>query len=71
VRAAIFIDGGYLLSQMKKNDITPKYDELANYLLKPLRKTVQLDLLRCYFYYCAPMDVNRTYRSRKKTHGRA
>ena len=54
MRAAIFIDGGYLLSWAKKNNITPKYSEIADYLIKPLRKTVPLDLLRCYFYYCAP-----------------
>lgn len=54
MRAAIFIDGGYFLSLMKKNDITPNYKELTDYLLKPLRKSVPLDLLRCYFYYCAP-----------------
>ncbi|HSA15360.1 MAG TPA: NYN domain-containing protein [Spirochaetota bacterium] len=54
MRAAIFIDGAYLLSFLKKNNIEPKYDELSDYLLKPLRKSVPLDLLRCYFYYCAP-----------------
>jgi len=54
MRAAIFIDGAYLLSLAKKHNLVPKYDELADYLLKPLRKSIQLDLLRCYFYYCAP-----------------
>jgi len=54
MRAAIFIDGAYLLSYSKKHDITLKYDEIADFLLKPLRKQVPLDLLRCYFYYCAP-----------------
>lgn len=54
MRAAIFIDGAYFLSFMKKLNITPNYEELADHLLKPLRKSVQLDLLRCYFYYCAP-----------------
>lgn len=54
MRAAIFIDGAYFLSHMKKYDMVPKYGEIADYLLKPLRKTVPLDLLRCYFYYCPP-----------------
>jgi uncharacterized LabA/DUF88 family protein len=54
MRAAIFIDGGYFLSWAKKHNITPKYEELSDFLLKPLRKSVPLDLLRCYFYYCAP-----------------
>ena len=54
MRAAIFIDGAYFLSYMKKHEIEPKYDDLADFLLKPLRKSVPLDLLRCYFYYCAP-----------------
>ena len=54
MRAAIFIDGGYFLSLMKNNDIDPKYEDLDEYLMKPLRKSVQLDLLRCYFYYCPP-----------------
>lgn len=54
MRAAIFIDGAYLLSLSKDKEIVPKYEELSDYFLKPLRKSVQLDLLRCYFYYCAP-----------------
>lgn len=54
MRAAIFIDGAYFLNFFKKYDALPKYEDLADYFLKPLRKTVQLDLLRCYFYYCAP-----------------
>jgi uncharacterized LabA/DUF88 family protein len=54
LRAAIFIDGAYFLSLMKKHDIMPKYEDLTDYLMKPLRKAVSLDLLRCYFYYCAP-----------------
>ena len=54
MRAVIFIDGAYVLPQFKLHDITPNYKELADYLLKSLRKQVPLDLLRCYFYYCAP-----------------
>ncbi len=54
MRAAIFIDGAYLLSLAKDKGISPKYEDLADYFLKPLRKSVQPDLLRCYFYYCAP-----------------
>lgn len=54
MRAVIFIDGAYVLPQFKLHNITPDYKELADYLLKPLRKQVPLDLLRCYFYYCAP-----------------
>ncbi len=54
MRAVIFIDGAYVLPQFKLHNITPDYNELADYFLKPLRKQVPLDLLRCYFYYCAP-----------------
>ena len=54
LRAAIFIDGAYILSQFKLHNIEPNYAALEDYLLKPIRKTVPLDLLRCYFYYCAP-----------------
>ena len=54
MRAAIFIDGGYLLSWAKKHNVSLKYEDLADYLLKPLRKSGPLDLMRCYFYYCAP-----------------
>ena len=39
---------------MKKQDLAIKYEDLTDFLLKPLRKTGPLDLLRCYFYYCAP-----------------
>jgi len=71
LRAAIFIDGGYFLSHMKKHDITPKYEELADYLLKPLTKSVPLDLLRCYFYYCDPWmspDPTETEKRRMEEH---
>ncbi len=54
MRAAIFIDGGYIQSQFKFNNIKPDYEELADYFLEPLRQQVPLDLLRCYYYYCAP-----------------
>lgn len=54
LRAAVFIDGGYILSQLKQHQIRPDFSGFANYFLKPLRQSVQLDLLRVYFYYCAP-----------------
>ncbi|MBN1531081.1 MAG: NYN domain-containing protein [Spirochaetes bacterium] len=54
MRAAIFIDGAYVLSHLKQTNLAPNYRDLADYLLKPLRKSVPLDLLRCYFYYCPP-----------------
>jgi len=54
MRAAIFIDGAYILSQLKSLNLAPDYKLIADYLLKPLRKSVPLDLLRCYFYYCPP-----------------
>ncbi|MBF0440821.1 MAG: NYN domain-containing protein, partial [Oligoflexales bacterium] len=54
MRAAIFIDGGYIINQFKQRKITPDYSGLTDYLLAPLRKSVPLDLLRCYFYYCPP-----------------
>lgn len=54
MRAAIFIDGGYILNQLKAARIDPDYSALADYLLEPLRESVPLDLLRCYYYYCPP-----------------
>lgn len=66
MRAAIFIDGAYLLSFLKRYDIEPKYEELADYLLKPIRKEIPLDLLRCYFYYCAPWMSPEPTDSEKK-----
>ena len=54
MRAAIFIDGGYIQSQFKHHNIEPDYEEIADHLLEPLRQQVPLDLLRCYYYYCAP-----------------
>ncbi|MGE0173586.1 MAG: NYN domain-containing protein [Oligoflexales bacterium] len=50
----MFIDGGYVLAQFKYNKITPDFKKIADYLLAPLRRNTSLDLLRCYFYYCAP-----------------
>ncbi len=67
MRAAIFIDGAYFLSFFKKYDALPKYENLADYFLGPIRKTVQLDLLRCYFYYCAPwMSLDPTDNEKKR-----
>ena len=62
MRAAIFIDGGYFLQQLKVSHITPDYSKLADFMLKPLRQqNIPIDLLRCYFYYCAPwMSPNPT-----------
>ncbi|MFW7377308.1 MAG: NYN domain-containing protein [Oligoflexus sp.] len=54
MRAAIFIDGGYVQSQFKQNKIDPDYRDLADYFLEPLRHSIPLDLLRCYYYYCPP-----------------
>jgi len=54
LRAAIFIDGGYILNQFKQSNIEPDWEELADYFLAPLRQSVPLDLLRCYFYYFPP-----------------
>ncbi len=59
MRAAIFIDGGYLIKQLQDARLTPDYRNLAAYLLKPLRRNVQLDLMRCYFYYCPPWMSDR------------
>ncbi len=53
MRAAIYIDAGYLLKQIPSNK-EPNYEKLADFFLKPIRKTIPIDLLRCYFYYCAP-----------------
>ncbi len=53
MRAAIYIDAGYLLKQTPSNHV-PDYSKLADFLLKPIRKQIPVDLLRCYFYYCAP-----------------
>jgi uncharacterized LabA/DUF88 family protein len=54
MRAAIFIDGGYLLKQLQDARITPDYKVMADHFLAPLRDKIPLDLLRCYFYYCPP-----------------
>lgn len=54
MRAAIFIDGGYILSQLKQYKLSPDYEGFTDYFLRPLREAAQVDLLRVYFYYCAP-----------------
>ena len=54
MRAAIFIDAGYFLKLTKDAGVTPNYEKLASYFLEPLKKQSDVDLLRCYFYYCAP-----------------
>lgn len=54
MRAAIFIDGGYIQTQFKMHGIEPDFPLLADYFLAPLRHSIPLDLLRCYYYYCAP-----------------
>ena len=40
MRAAIFIDGGYILNQFKQSNIEPDWEELADYFLAPLRQSV-------------------------------
>lgn len=54
MRAAIFIDGAHLLKQVAEADVNPDYARLADHLLAPLRRAINLDLLRCYFYYAPP-----------------
>ena len=54
LRAAIFIDGGYLLNKAKFHKVNPDFRKLTEFLLEPLRAKFPLDLLRCYFYYCPP-----------------
>jgi uncharacterized LabA/DUF88 family protein len=54
LRAAIFIDGGYLLNQLKNEKVNLDYSRFADFLLAPIRQSTPIDLLRCYFYYCAP-----------------
>jgi len=73
MRAAIFIDGGYLLQQLKTERATIDYSILAQHLLVPIRRDFPLDLLRCYFYYCAPWmpdvandDANRRMENHKQ-----
>lgn len=54
MRAAIFIDGAYLLNRVYEAECAADYSKLADYFLAPLRKNIPLDLLRCYFYDCPP-----------------
>lgn len=54
MRAVIFIDGAYLQTQLKNNNLEADYLHLADHLLAPLRESFPLDLLRCYYYYCPP-----------------
>lgn len=54
MRAVIFIDGAYLQTQMKNNNVEADYLHIADHLLAPLRASFPLDLLRCYYYYCPP-----------------
>lgn len=51
--------------------LSPDFEELPDYLLAPLRKVVPLDVLRCYFYYCAPWmspEPNEDERRRMESH---
>ena len=61
MRAAIFIDGGYVLKALQEAKLSPDYTRIADYILAPLRRQIPIDLLRCYFYYCPPwMSQNPT-----------
>lgn len=67
MRAAIFIDGGYIQSQLKQNKVEPDYKEMADHFLEPIRDSIPLDLLRCYYYYCPPyMSQEPTDDERKR-----
>jgi uncharacterized LabA/DUF88 family protein len=54
LRAVIFIDGAYLQTQLKNSNLEADYLHLSDHLLAPLRNSLPLDLLRCYYYYCPP-----------------
>ena len=54
MRAAIFIDGGYFINQIREGAEPVDYGVLSTYLLTPLRRQMPIDLLRAYFYDCAP-----------------
>lgn len=54
MRAAIFIDGAYLQKLFQGKNYQLNYAKLADHFLEPLRKHIQIDLLRCYFYHCPP-----------------
>ncbi len=54
MRAAIFIDGGYFFNHLHEEGVPLDYDWLAAYLLGPVRRNLPIDLMRAYFYYCAP-----------------
>jgi len=54
MRAAIFIDGGYFFKQIQGSKLEDNFQHLADFLLQPLRSKSAIDLMRCYFYYCAP-----------------
>lgn len=58
MRAAIFIDGGYFFNHIQDEGRHLDYDWLAQYLLGPLRRNLPVDVMRCYFYYCAPYMSN-------------
>lgn len=66
MRAAIFIDGGYLLKQVKNHRVDPDYERLADFFLEPLRTSVPLDLMRCYFYYCPPWTSDKPTEDEKR-----
>lgn len=57
MRIAIFVDGAYLLKQLPDPASQPDFGRLTEYLLAPLAAGMvgqPLDLMRSYFYYCAP-----------------
>lgn len=76
MRAAIFIDGGYFLNRLRDERIPADwldYTRLGEYLLSPIRRELPVDLLRCYFYDCAPWmpenpsdEDNRRMQSHRK-----
>lgn len=71
MRAAIFIDGAYMRTQFKMHNIEPDYADMADYFLNPLRSSFPLDLLRCYYYDCAPYmspEPSDDERKRMETH---
>ncbi len=54
MRSAIFLDGGYFLNHAKAANVNVDYERLADHVLAPIRQHVPMDLMRSYFYYCAP-----------------
>lgn len=54
MRAGIFIDGAYLINFCRNAGVDIDHAKFEDHVMVPIRRRMPTDLLRAYYYHCAP-----------------